>query len=490
MNRVQKSNLPGDFECTMNFNESFEIALSYFTEQLSIDFAYLNLEIEEDKLCITKGTFDFDKIALQLQSYEDKVKQHQIEYKVVEQVTPSVSIVLGVPLIINSNKIVGTLCFLQNEGKELSEDEIKKIEFGLKQIQCLVAAWCSNLVLQKEISKHQEKFDLFTENSKEIFFELSHSGEILFISNSWTTETGYSVEEVIGKNTANYVHPDDVKKLGVYLSKLIPNEKSNNSIAYRIQHKNGNYVWHSSDVKLIEKEGEFFYIGNCRDVTAFIEAQQEVSNQKEFYGKILDRLPIDLGVWNENHRYLYLNQAAIKNDELRKFIIGKDDFDYAKHTGRDDSFAKSRREKFTKALTTKEIVEWEDTIDAHNGERFFHTRKFIPIYNDDGSFDMMTGYGIDITESKRINEEIIRSRQLITNVIQNTAVGIIVQGPQSEFLEYNKSACEMLGLTEDQMLGKTSFDPHWKVIHLDGTEFKPEEHPVPLAISRRYSCFW
>jgi PAS domain S-box-containing protein len=35
------------------------------------------------------------------------------------------------------------------------------------------------------------------------------------------------------------------------------------------------------------------------------------------------------------------------------------------------------------------------------------------------------------------------------------------------------------------MLGKTSFDEHWKVIHLDGKEFLANEHPVPMAIKQR-----
>jgi PAS domain S-box-containing protein len=33
-------------------------------------------------------------------------------------------------------------------------------------------------------------------------------------------------------------------------------------------------------------------------------------------------------------------------------------------------------------------------------------------------------------------------------------VGILVQGPESEIIENNKAACDLLGLTEDQLLGK------------------------------------
>jgi hypothetical protein len=36
-------------------------------------------------------------------------------------------------------------------------------------------------------------------------------------------------------------------------------------------------------------------------------------------------------------------------------------------------------------------------------------------------------------------------------------------------------------LTEDQLLGKTSFDPEWKVIHEDGSPFPGDTHPVPIA---------
>jgi signal transduction histidine kinase len=44
-------------------------------------------------------------------------------------------------------------------------------------------------------------------------------------------------------------------------------------------------------------------------------------------------------------------------------------------------------------------------------------------------------------------------------------------------------ALDLLGLTEDQLLGKTSFDPQWNVIHEDGTPFPGPTHPAPQAIA-------
>lgn len=474
-----------------NFQDKFEIN-SLSIDKLEKDISnLLNLvlndascialsfqaQIEDKLLSVVKGDFGLIVNSQNYTKRVNKVKSLKVSQTYQELINDEFSNITIYPIVITNSELIGTLALIHND--QLSKEAM---DTCLQLVENHIELFDNTVQLKKAVINQNKQFESFIENSKEILYELNHLGEILYLSDSWETATGYTIEESLGKITAEYLHPDDIESVGEFLSKLVPNEKCNESVTYRVKHKKGHYIWHSSDVKLIERDGSLYYIGNCRDVTDFIKSQEEITKQKEFYGKILDRLPIDLGVWDENHRYLFLNREAIKNDELRNFIIGKDDFQYAKHTGRDESFAKSRREKFLKALENKEIVEWEDQIIDLLGNQRFFTRKFIPIYHSDGQFDMMTGYGIEITQSKKINEEILKSRQLTTSVIQNAAVGIIVQGPQSEFLEYNKSACEMLGLTEDQMIGKSSFHPHWKVVHLDGSEFKAEEHPVPQVI--------
>jgi len=66
-------------------------------------------------------------------------------------------------------------------------------------------------------------------------------------------------------------------------------------------------------------------------------------------------------------------------------------------------------------------------------------------------------------------------------------VGVLLQGPNAEILLSNPKALELLGLTQDQLLGKTSFDPKWNVIHEDGSPFPGPTHPVPQAIATRQS---
>lgn len=77
------------------------------------------------------------------------------------------------------------------------------------------------------------------------------------------------------------------------------------------------------------------------------------------------------------------------------------------------------------------------------------------------------------------------SESLLVKIIDELAVGLLIQDARAKILLSNTAALDLLGLTEDQLLGKTSFDKYWKVIHEDGTDFPGNTHPVPAAIATK-----
>ena len=60
-----------------------------------------------------------------------------------------------------------------------------------------------------------------------------------------------------------------------------------------------------------------------------IELKDKIEFQKAFYELILNSIPSDIAVFDKNHRYLVVNPQGIQDEKVRKFMIGKDDFDYA-----------------------------------------------------------------------------------------------------------------------------------------------------------------
>jgi PAS domain S-box-containing protein len=152
-----------------------------------------------------------------------------------------------------------------------------------------------------------------------------------------------------------------------------------------------------------------------------LHAQNLDTAQKEFYKQILDRVPTEIVAFDSEHRYLYVNPAAIKNDELRDFIIGKDDFEYAIHTNRNNQFAQERRNRFITAATTKSVIEWIDEIEKNDGTTVFHTRKFAPVFNELGELEMMVGFGSDITALKKAEADLKISNERFSYSSQATS---------------------------------------------------------------------
>ncbi|MFZ4057338.1 MAG: ATP-binding protein [Ferruginibacter sp.] len=117
--------------------------------------------------------------------------------------------------------------------------------------------------------------------------------------------------------------------------------------------------------------------------------------------EILHHLPAEIAIFDVHHRYIFVNKAAVKNDEVRSWLIGKDDFDYCtfKHINNEQAF--KRRGMFNETIEKKTISTWIDQYQQPNGDTQFILRHFYPHFKN-GALNFVIGYGVDITEQKRM----------------------------------------------------------------------------------------
>ncbi len=73
-------------------------------------------------------------------------------------------------------------------------------------------------------------------------------------------------------------------------------------------------------------------------------------------------------------------------------------------------------------------------------------------------------------------------KQNLVSLFQSMAIGIVYQDSTGKIISANQAAEELLGLTQDQLMGRTSMDPEWHAIHPDGTLFPGETHPAMQAL--------
>lgn len=135
------------------------------------------------------------------------------------------------------------------------------------------------------------------------------------------------------------------------------------------------------------------------------------------------------------------------------------------------------------ALVEKGVWEGDYTARKKDGTTFIAHGLATTLKDSKGEVIAYQSSVIDITERIDTEIKLKASETKFRNLIWDMQVGVLLQDPQAEIILCNPKALELLGLSEDQLLGKTSFDPHWNVIHEDGSPFPGAAHPVPQAIA-------
>jgi PAS domain S-box-containing protein len=94
----------------------------------------------------------------------------------------------------------------------------------------------------------------------------------------------------------------------------------------------------------------------------------------------------------------------------------------------------------------------------------------------------------DITERKDMLNALRDSEEKHRTLFDTMAQGVVYQDGNGKIVSANPAAERLLGLSLDQLLGRTSTDPEWHCIREDGTPFPGEEHPAMVSLRTGTQC--
>ncbi len=134
---------------------------------------------------------------------------------------------------------------------------------------------------EDELRESRDKFKANMDNSFDVIFSLNPEGNFQFVSRAWERHFGYPIKEVLGKNFAEFVHPDDISSLTKYLRKIISTGKSKASPPYRVKNSDGSWCsFIANGSRYADAHGEWQFIGVGHDITDQLEAEQKLLQAK------------------------------------------------------------------------------------------------------------------------------------------------------------------------------------------------------------------
>jgi len=199
-------------------------------------------------------------------------------------------------------------------------------------------------------------------------------------------------------------------------------------------------------------------IWKTRDITAQKNVQKQLDELRNFYEQTLNSIGADIVVYDSQQRYLFINPTAIKNPELRQWMIGKTDEDYCKARNKSLDLVERRRKVFEKARDEKREIEWEETLVNKEGQTEYHLRYMYPVFDGNGNHLYGIGYGFNITDRIKAEQQLKTSMDTFASAFNESGIGMALVSTEGKWLDANAVLCTMTGYSKEELLNITLAD--------------------------------
>ncbi|MDZ4668965.1 MAG: PAS domain S-box protein [bacterium] len=276
-----------------------------------------------------------------------------------------------------------------------------------------------------------------------------YNGKIIYVNEAHAKNMNLSKDELIGSSVINreklfesitswQKHYNEIKFTG---NQLIEGTNIRND---------GSKFPVEANVKYVNIENKGYVVSAMRDITERKKAEEDVKNLKLFYENVLNKIPTDVVVFDKNHKYLFVNELAIKDREKRKWIIGHNDFEYATRYDKPLKMAESRRALFEEVITNKKQLEFEEKIISQEGNPHWMLRRFYPVMDDSNEVMTIIGFGIDITNRKVAEEKTKESEERLKLATSSANLGIWDWNLQTNKLIWDPSMYSIFGVDSNK----------------------------------------
>jgi len=315
---------------------------------------------------------------------------------------------------------------------------------------------------------------VFVKRASDLCFEkFNHAGEKLL---------GFSEEELLGKNDFDFFPREQADSFAAKDRAVLASHQLSDIAQETIRTRTGeNKVLHTRKVGIYNADGEATHLlGVSVDITERIQAEGILRKATERLCEA-QRLA-KVGSWELN----LLTGVLLWSDEIyRLFEIDSalfgatyEAFLNAIHPDDRDSVNLA----YTDSLRLRKPYAVKHRLLMADG-RIKWVQELCESEFDTGGKPLFSrGTVQDITQEELAEAQLRESETRYHSVVSALSEGVVLNAKDGSIIAANEAAQEILGLTWEQMRGRTPIDPRWRSIHEDGTPFPGDQHPGSVTL--------
>ncbi|MFC5270229.1 PAS domain-containing protein [Adhaeribacter terreus] len=333
-------------------------------------------------------------------------------------------------------------------------------ETGTAMFAVLAYVFAMYLLARRSVLQHKIRetkriaIDKIKENERRLQEILDHSGanislktllgKYTLINKQFEKDFGRESGNVLGKTDYDLFPKEIARELNLYDHQIIRTGKPK-SFEEKYPQEDGIHTYITVKFPLVNQEGKIYALGAVStDITQRKLLEEELQKSEERYSLALKGTNDGLWDWDIENNYLFLsarwkNMLGYEEDEIPNTIEA---WENEIHPDEREKIMGIIQNYFDKKIPTYEV---EIRMRHKDGSYRWMLDRGMALWDKDGKPYRMVGYQTDLTERKRLEEELRKSHQRLFSVLENVGEGVIVVDKDGNLLIFNRRAEEILG---------------------------------------------
>ncbi|MGQ8338032.1 PAS domain S-box protein [Sunxiuqinia sp. A32] len=318
------------------------------------------------------------------------------------------------------------------------EGKISGVQVFINEITRLVEA-------EKKEDSSLKKLQQIFNQLQDLYYEVELDGTITELSPAVKNISGYTREELIGKDVSNlYSNAEERER---FLDKIRQDGKVQNYVInFNDKDKRSRRMALSATLILSDNKEPQKIVGMMRDVT-----ELEVINKSlSWFRRAIEHSPISIIITDRNGKIEYTNPFFSKTTGYK----------YSEVVGKNPSIFKtslhprSYYKELWKTISNGEIWQGEFRNKQKDGGFFWEKATIAPVKNSNGDISNYIAIKENFTEKKQATAEIKRLKSFNDRIINTMQEGILVEDGNGTVLFTNPAFTTITGYNTDELIGK------------------------------------
>ncbi len=327
---------------------------------------------------------------------------------------------------------------IDEEEKQLLKDVANDLAFAREKIKA-----------ERKLKENEQKYRTLVETTGDLIFIHDKKGDIEFVNKSGLEFSGYTEDEILGKNIMEFLPKEELESLLQRKEKRV--KKGNKDR----QHFETAFINKDEERVDVDVQSTPFFENDefkgelvvARDVTERKEREKELKRYKKIFEELSDPVMLQ----DSEGKYIQINEAVSDYAGIPKEeLIGKDESEFM-----GESSYQKIVEKKNEVIEKEQSVEYEMEVDHEDKDECHIKTSRFPFYDTDDNLMGTVAICIDITEQKKKEEKRRIAELKYRNLFDKLADALFLEDTDGNILEVNDAACELLGYSQEELEGMT-----------------------------------